>query len=73
MLPILIITVEENPENQLGTIAKATLKYFLDTIHPKAFYIQFLASSINVTYYNKIMAIYELDPKDFIKVDPNSL
>ena len=79
MFNLLIQLVDQYSENKesrhrkAGITAKGILKYFFKVIQPTTYYVQIIGQSVNKIQYRKLLEFYKLDPKDFMKQDPNSL
>ena len=76
---LLIQLVDQYSENKSsmhrksGITAKGILKFLHKMIQPTTYYVQIIGESVNKIQYRKLLEFYNLDPKDFIKQDPNSL
>lgn len=54
-------------------MARGILKYLKKTIQPTTYYVKIIGESVNKLQYRKLLKFYGLDPKDFIKQNPDEL
>jgi hypothetical protein len=76
LLTQLVDQYYDNKDVQLrkaGITAKGILKYLIKIIQPTSYLVQILSQSVNKIVYIKLLKFYKLDPKDFVKQDPDSL
>lgn len=57
----------------IGVTSKGILKYLFKTIQPTTYFVQILNQSLNKIQFIKLLEIYQLNPKDFIKQDSQTL